>query len=456
MTGRLTGAMLLAVHRAGRRRWLHDRAQGLGEFMGGLDHGGHQGARPGGTHAQRRGADQQGGDDLARGVAHRGADGDGAGNDLGIGDQEAALANPVQIGRDPFGVDAGGGGVALQPLGQHLSLHRFRRMGQQQPSGPGVQRHFRARLCVDPQRGVGLMDRDGLGFQAIADPQIDVFPCRGAQGGEVRQGGGGQRALSRRGLPHDGPPRAKAPDSMSLVLEDEMAGAQRGQDVRRGGLAESGGVGERLQRQGAGAGESFQQIERPLERERAMGAQGFLVRFHRVGGSAVLRRRTPDGGPPYGRGRSRFWGGPGTRGRGLRRHRADLGGADRNRRAFGEGRFFQERIAGRGLLSGGNRSQSGLSDGGTRRRGLGFRPRPGGGGRFKLPGGGGSLALPGGENRLELPGTGNRLARRGFRDPPRHEVGFRTKGFDESLRVARWRPGFRHSLLRHGPGFGAA
>ncbi len=199
----------------GRRGLLADGTQSVGEFAGGFDDGGHEGTRPWRAHAQRGRADQHRGDDLARGVTHRGGDADRSGHDLGVGDQEAALADPVQIAGDPGRVSARRRRVALQPLRQHLGLHGLRRMGQQQPAAPRMQRHALADLGVDPQAGIGLVDRDGLGLHPFSDPEIDVFSGRVAEGGEIRHRGGGQSALLGRGAAQYGPSRAEAPKPMA-------------------------------------------------------------------------------------------------------------------------------------------------------------------------------------------------------------------------------------------------
>ncbi len=165
------------------------------QFPGRLHDRRHQSARPRRAHSQRGRADQHRGDDLTGRIAHRGANTYRSGDDFRIGDQKAALANAVQIGRDPGRIGAGGRRVALQPLRQHLGLHRLRRMGQQHPAAAGVQRHLLADLGIDPQTGVGLIDRDGLALHAFAHPKVDIFPGRVAERGEIWHRGRGQRAL---------------------------------------------------------------------------------------------------------------------------------------------------------------------------------------------------------------------------------------------------------------------
>ena len=106
------------------------------------------------------------------GAATRG----GAGDDFVGGQQVAASADALQVGSEPRRVGPRGGGEARQSLGEHLGLHRLRRMREQQAAGARVQRLALADRAVDAEPWVGLEDCNRLALQAVADAEVDILP----------------------------------------------------------------------------------------------------------------------------------------------------------------------------------------------------------------------------------------------------------------------------------------
>ncbi len=129
-----------------------------------------------------------------------------------------------------------------------------------------MQRLALAYLTVQTQARVGLIDGDGLAFEAVAHPKIDILAAGFPQRGEDRHGGRLECALLDRGAAEYAPAGAEPPHPARLVLNCEAARLQRAQQAETRGTGAARLVRERRERGGADPRQRLQQVERAAYR----------------------------------------------------------------------------------------------------------------------------------------------------------------------------------------------